>query len=680
MAHKYYCTHCARELNQDLVLVDMEPALTVIGEAQDAGDTKEDVQKFQLLKFQLTVAEFQTLVARGTVGDLDFRHLDLSVEELAGYLANEHNLNDPDIASLTLEDIDGYLKDRREAEFGVVDSEANQAMDFISGDGGFSMDDLFNSPQQTETEEANTYTPPKSVLALKDKITTAKGAHLTERLLEEDLSMLRKHIGENGCIHIAVKIRTEKADNNDDILIGYYARRGDKQIVVDARICCYCGTPVFKHAGAAEHRAVAFIGEQKSGKTSTILALTHYAERAARTINPGDLIWGSSASIPGIEIMEVVGKDAVLAEDLGLYDIGVAPKKTKDQQREDAYSSTLWITNSRGQKFILTLIDLPGELCQDDGTIKRDRILNEFPVAMASDVFIMCFDTTRSKGADANRTIRNTCSWASQFQELRQDYKQASVIRQPGDTTPELTPDCVAPMMVVFTKCEELEGDTVEQQAEKTHFSAKRVDEVYSLKVEREFIDRNPTYKEVGDRIQIYENLKHAYLARLRTSPYGFPAPPKPSYLEDNSVNKNPDGSIKYPRPKQVDKLMHWLMIVTGCVSAPAVFCPSALEQDRVYRLENTYVCGAQYRVRDPHGATFRDRVNEAMCRAYLFENYSDADKAYIENYNDPSWEREYHRNRSIISGNTGTAGNDGNNGTDRQGGLLGKIKSLLGW
>lgn len=680
MAHKYYCTHCARELNQDLVLVDMEPALTVSGEAQETSDKKEDVQKFQLLKFRLTVAEFQALVARGTVGDLDFKHLDLSVEELAGYLANEHNLNDPDIASLTLEDIHGYLKEKDAAEFGEEGNDANQTMDFTSDGGDFSMDNLFGGSQQAEETEKEVYTYPKAILALKDKIATAKGQNLTEQLLVEDLSMLRKHIGENGCIHIAVKIRTEKADDNDDILIGYYARRGDKQIVVDARICCYCSTPVFNHAGAAEHRAVAFIGEQKSGKTSTILALTHYAERAARTINPGDVIWGSSSSVPGIEVMEVVGMDDDLEADLGLYDIGVAPKKTESQQREDAYSSTLWITNSRGQKFILTLIDLPGELCKADGTIMRDRILNEFPVAMASDVFIMCFDTTRSVGSEASRTIRNTCSWASQFQELRQDYKQASVIRQPGDTTPKLDRDCVAPMMVVFTKCEELEDGVVEQQAEKTHFSAKRVDEVYSLKVEREFIDRNPVYKDVGDRIRVYENLKHAYLARLRTSPYGFPAPEKPRYLEDNSLNKNPDGSINYPRPKQVDKLMHWLMIVTGCVSAPAVFCPSALEQDRVYRLENTYVCGAQYRVRDPHGATFRDRVNEAMCRAYLFENYSDADKAYIENYNDPSWEREYHRNRGVISGNTGTAGNDGNNGTDRQGGLFGKLRNLLGW
>lgn len=662
MAHKYYCTHCARELNEELVLLNMEPALTVSGDEKTAADQKEDVQKFQLLKFRLTVEQFHALIARGTVGDLGFKHFDLSIEELASYMANEHNLGDDDIGGLTLEDIDGYLADRRRNEFGIEEDSADDAMDFASGAG--SLDDLFGGDSKTEETQKEAYVPSAAINALKGKIATAKGENLTERLLEEDLSLLRKLVGENGCIPIAIKERTEKADTKDEILIGYYARRGAKQIVVDARQCRYCDTPVFQHAGAAEHRAVAFIGEQGSGKTSTILALTHYAERAARSIMPGDTIWGNSTSIPGVEVMEVVGMDDDLDADLRLYDIGVAPKKTEAQQREDAYSSTLWITNSRGQKFILTLIDLPGELCKDDGTIDRDTILNEFPVAMASDVFIMCFDTTHAKGTYASRTINKTCSWASKFQELRQDYKQSAVIKEAGDTSPELTRECVAPMMIVFTKCEELESGETEVQKDKNFFNPKRVDEVYALKVEREFIDRNAVYKDVGDKIRVYENLQYAYIARLRTSPYGFAAPTKPVYLEDKSVNKDPDGSIKYPRPQHVDKLMQWLMIITGCVPAPAVFMPSALDDHRIYRLENTYVHGAQYRIWNPKGQTYKERVEEAMCRAYLFENYSDVDRGYIENYDNPSWDPS-----SVI----------GTDGESKTGGILDKIKHLFG-
>lgn len=663
MAHKYYCTHCARELDQDRVLMDMEYALTVSDDEISESEQKENVQKFQLVKFRVTVQEFHGLIARGTAGDEAYRHIDLSIEELAGYMANERNLKDPAIAGLTLKDIDDYLADRRKNEFGDT---GNEAADIF---GDFSADDLFGGPAKTEEEKVEeAYVPSEAINALKDRIATAKGENMTERLLEEDLSLLRKLVDENGTIPIAIKARYETADTGDEVLIGYYARRGPTKIVINARRCCHCGTKVFQHAGAAVHKAVAFIGEAASGKTSTILALTNYATRAAAKVLPDDHIWRDSSCIPGIAYMELVGRDPILMKDLELYNIGVAPKKTFAKQREDAYSATLWITNSREQKFILTLIDLPGELCKDDGTIDSNRILDEFPVAMASDVFIMCFDTERAGGYAAAETINRTCSWASYFQDLRYTYKKDTMLpeavadQKPGPVqvrknwwdrflpvipgqgkgntgaAQRMGKNCVAPMIVVFTKCGELESGEAEQQAERNYFNPKRVDEVYSLKVEREFIDRNPVYQEVGRRIQIYENLKYAYIARLRTSPYGFAAPNKPQYLEDNSVNKNLDGSIRYPKPKHVADLMHWLMVITGVVPAPAVFVPNAAEPDRVYRLNDTYVKRPQYRVWDPQGETYKERVDEAMCRAYLFENYSDVDKGYIENYDDKSW------------------------------------------
>ena len=74
MAHKYYCTHCARELDQDRVLMDMEYALTVNSEEGEEGE------KFRLLKFLVTIQEFQDLLAKGTPGDLGYLHFDLSVD------------------------------------------------------------------------------------------------------------------------------------------------------------------------------------------------------------------------------------------------------------------------------------------------------------------------------------------------------------------------------------------------------------------------------------------------------------------------------------------------------------------------------------------------------------------------------------------------------------------------
>ena len=80
MAHKYYCTHCARELDQDRVLMDMEYALTLSNDEDSGKEQKENVQKLQLVKFRLTVQEFHDLIARGVVGDEAYQHFDLSIE------------------------------------------------------------------------------------------------------------------------------------------------------------------------------------------------------------------------------------------------------------------------------------------------------------------------------------------------------------------------------------------------------------------------------------------------------------------------------------------------------------------------------------------------------------------------------------------------------------------------
>jgi hypothetical protein len=148
-------------------------------------------------------------------------------------------------------------------------------------------------------------------------------------------------------------------------------------------------------------------------------------------------------------------------------------------------------------------------------------------------------------------------------------------------------------------------------------------------------------YKEVGNMVQEYENLKNAYMARLRMSPFGMRVAREDRYLEDNSLNKNSDGSIRYPRPKQVDKLMNWLMVITGCVPAPAEFVPNPLESDHVRKLNDVYVRRPQYRCWKPQGKSFTDRVNEAQYRAYLFENYSVMDEGYLTNHDNPSWEQE---------------------------------------
>lgn len=659
MAHKYYCTNCARELNQDLVLIDLEPALTM---------SNSPAERFSVLKFRVLKKDFEELLAGGTKGDLDFVHFDLPFSKFAAVLSDKNNLDDVVIKSLTLEDISEFLADMRKDEFGSDDEPEDDMMDMFVPVGG--------APAEDDGEpEEKSWSP--AIEALRSKNTTAKGEKVTDQELAEDLNRIHSLFAGTESVHLALKAVTEKADDGDNVLTGYQARKGMKTLPVEARVCCHCSTPVFEHAGTAVHRSVAFIGEQESGKTSTILAMTHYAKNAARNIKTGDPIWTGSHSIEGIDYIRILNVDKDLDHDLELYAQGVAPEKTTLIRRTDAYSATLWIQNSAGAKFILTLMDLPGELCEDNGKIKGEEILSKFPVALACDAFIICFDTTRAQGGAANETIMNVCSWANEFQALRQSYKVSSIEGENSGPN-EITAECFAPMLLLFNKCVELEEGAVEEKQELGYYESDRVAEIYSLKVEREFINRNEVYNDVGGLLQKFENLKHAYFARLRSSPYGFAAPKESAYKKDPSLNMNDDGSVRTPKPIHVAELMEWLLTVSGCVAVDAVYCENPDNPDHVYKLKDTYVTRAQYKVKAPYGETKVKALDEAMCRAFLFENYSDMDKELIQEY------EAIHNGKTFgglfgggTGGKTGKADDGGKSG--KAGGLGGIFSGLFG-
>ena len=620
MAHKYYCTNCARELNQEKVLLDMAPALTVSNE-----------ERFSVLKFRILKSEFDAMIAAGTTGDLDFIHCDLPFEKFVGYLCDEHNLNDADIGTLTMKDIGEFLEEMQKDEFETNSAAEEDMMKIFVSRAPMEVKD-----EAEEKPAAKVWT--LAIEALRKKNTTYKGDTITDQMLVEDLNRIQKLFGADGMAQLVIKPRTEKADDGDEVLTGYLAKaKADrKQVPVEARVCCHCNAPVFEHAGIAEHRSVAFIGEPSSGKTSTILAMSHYAENAARNIKSDDRIWAGSHSVPGIEYIKILNKDDDLSHDLELYAQGIAPEKTDLKRRDDAYSATLWIQNKNEDqtrnKFILTLMDLPGELCQEGGKINGEKILTDFPVALACDAFIICFDSTKAEGGTANKTIMNVCSWANEFQALRQSYKVSSI--EGANVGPnKITEDCFAPMMLLFTKCKELEAGVQENVAEMDYYNPDRVSEVYSLKVERELINRNEVYNDVGGLLQAYENLKHAYFSRLRSSPYGFAAPTESDCKKNPMANKNPDGTTRVPEPIHVAELMEWLLTISGCVPVDAVYCENPEAEDHVYRPKNVYVSRPQYRVQQPNGRTKIAALDEAIARAYLFENCSDQDKTLIQNY-----------------------------------------------
>lgn len=669
MAHKFYCTNCARDLTQELVLLDMEPALT-----------GSEVKLFNSLMFRVKKADFDEMLDanKENKGDMGFTHIGLPFAKYVEYLSDENNLDDPMIKDLTMEDICKFIEEWEQAEFGTGE-ENTTAANPLFAPGMNAMEAL----DQSEEEEKKPKWAP-AIEAILRKDTTSKDPRKVQRNLYEDLKLLKKYFGDTGAVKLSIKPDPEKADDGTEVLTKYYAQYGTKSIEVkEARRCCYCGSKIFKYAGLAEHRSVAFIGEQSSGKTSTILSMVSFVESAVNGAMKTDNIWNPTQKyegkqeIPEISYVEVEDSSVELRNDKKLYSQGYAPAKTESKSRHNAYSATMWIQTRQGKNYLLTLMDLPGELCRENGEIDADNILNNFPVALACDAFIVCFDSMK---AGDNKKNLMVCSWANAFQKLRRTYKVHSTVDN-ADGPNKIDADCAAPMMLLFTKCEGLEearkNEERETAEEKNYYEADQVKEVYGLKVERDFIDKDDIYHRFGELIRDYNELRKAYFARLRFSPYGFEANryvgvkkdqsnegsesengSNTEYLErqaryadveiedddgivkeieidpDDPGNKNPDGSIRYPRPIHARELMRWLFTVSGYIPAKADYCPNPHDDpDHKYEPDDAYVTRAQYRVKQPWGRSDKEALDEALCRAYLFENYSDEDSAVLQHY-----------------------------------------------
>lgn len=646
MAHKFYCTNCARDLTQDLVLLDLEPALT-----------GSDEKLFKSLMFRVKKAEFDEMLEanKDNIGDMGFTRINLPFAKYVEYLSDENNLKDSMIKDLTMDDICRFIEEFEQATFGTGEEDAVAAPAlFIPG-----MNSMEALDQEEEEEEKPKWAPAIDAILRKD--TTSKNISEVQQILCDDLKLLKKYFGETGCVELRIKPGTDKADDGTEVLTRYQAQAGGKTIEVKkARRCCHCGAQIFKYAGRAEHRSVAFIGEQSSGKTSTILSMVSFAEYAVNGAMKKDPIWNPTQEYEGnqaisdITFIDVDDSSLELDNDKVLYSKGYAPAKTNAKSRNNAYSATFWIQNKQNQNFILTLMDLPGELCLDNGEIDAINILNNFPVALACDAFIVCFDSMKAGDNVKNRMV---CSWANEFQKLRRSYKVDSTIEN-ADGPNKIDADCAAPMMLLFTKCEVLEEAREKKQREKldekTYFEADQVKEVYGLKTEREFIDKDDVYQRFGELIRNYNELGNAYFARLRFSPYGFEAKRYEGAQKDQDGenddliikkieidpndpgNKNEDGSIRYPRPIHARELMQWLFTVSGYIPAKASYCPNPFtDSEHVYEPDDAYVARAQYRVKQPWGQTDKMALNEALCRAYLFENYSDEDSAVLQHYDE---------------------------------------------
>lgn len=614
MTYNYYCTHCGRELNQSTVLFDMQPILT--GSVND---------RFQILSFRMTKEELEALFASGSPQDMGYLQCQLTLQDLLGYISNKNNLDNADIQSLTIEDIKEYTTLKKVAKMRPVTFNP-----FLEEE------DVVESEQ--DEDQAATEKKSKAIEALERASTKNEDIVFTQDQLRSELQILSTLFSFGDAYSFKIKAFWEQDNEHNNILIGYTVRTGmpEHDTIVQRRICPYCGENVFEHAGTAEHRTVTFIGDQRAGKTSTILALAHYAKKAAIGAMPDDNIWIGSKKIESLQTIELVSPCERLTKDLDKYERGIAPNKTAALKGLDAYSVTFRIKNTvqQDKHYLLTLTDLPGELCDPaTGKIKGDKILNEFPIALACDVFVLCFDSSTAIGGDALTMVGNACSWAEEFQLLREKWN-----RDEGRIPAALAKKnnkLYAPVMLIFNKCPDLENpEPAPPVRPATQFDSILLTYVFDR--ERQLIDANPVYQKIGLQIGHYGALNNAYHARLRVSPYGFAAPAAPNELqtaEDSSLNLDDADSIRRPKPKHVAELMNWLLETTGCIPVDAKFHPDPSDDNRYCEQPGNFSQKTQYRTTLPSSIGKDGDVREALLRCHLFENPNSTDISILESY-----------------------------------------------
>ena len=613
MPFEYYCTNCGRKLSQDTVLFDMQYILT-----------KQESNKFSILKFRLTLPALTALYNAGTPQEDNFRACQLTLSELMAFISDRNNLNDSAVAGLTMADIDAYLKeDSLSSAMGRMENQAPGGNDpFAAKTAQSAFPPIFDTaepapaPEPAPTEQLTTAEPEKSaaIIALEQKDTANKDKVRTKTVLQEDLKILKSMFGgANEVCRFQIRLQTERDNNNAEVVTSYVVYPA--LFIREARVCGKCGYPVFDHAGTAKHKCVAFFGTQRSGKTSLLIALTHYAQNGMLANFSSD-IWKNARQISSVRTIDLlnrkpsekeIGSDAVrkyrntmLYRDLEKYMNGIAPPKTDPNQGKSAYSATFRIQDTKGRFHLLTLTDLPGELIDEtNGEVNKQNLIGEFPTALACEAYVICFDTCPD-GNEQSR-INATLRAADTIQEMHATkWNRKSHI----------------PVIIVYTKNSELEQQKLPPEPHEGNPRGEAIKKAHTFYGECARISSNRAYDFVAQQFNNYLNLKDAYKTRLRCSAFGYTAP------SQEDLDKDPTIPTQEPTPKYVDYLMRWILGVCGCIPVEGGY--QALFGGPVWQVEENYLARPQYRKDKPSS------MEESLARCILFENPGELDTAYV--------------------------------------------------
>jgi hypothetical protein len=277
-----------------------------------------------------------------------------------------------------------------------------------------------------------------------------------------------------------------------------------------------------------------------------------------------------------------------------------------------------------GKRTILTFSDIAGEACNEDtGHVDIAMLQEQFKTALTCDAYVLCFDTSDDREHKATGIVGTAAkiyNWAKEIQEQRLANCDAVGF---------------VPMMVLFTKCKELEDEDANFHVEMQELMPHEKIHLFASEVQKmKFAPNKQIYKNLSDKI---DDMESAYYAQLRCSPYGFAASPRPEGHEGSNE--------RLPNPRNVEKLASWLLYVTGCLPVKLANYadmdnyyvePPLCRNQRADELLNVNLARASMFGLLPNKSALMPVAMNAVVRCYLFKNPDFYDENYTNHYNEP--------------------------------------------
>ena len=545
MPYAYHCPWCGQTHQMDEMLIDLAPVIS------DGS--------IRILKLQMTVGELNTIAAKGPQSKKleEKEPWSPSFSELMTIVAGRHNLNNPAIQDVTMEDINAFLDRKQEAsrcvEYEDFESVFGECLDV----------------EEVKTEpDVPDYEPSAPLRAILDCLTQYYGECISGALMASDLEVIRG-IYDRGNPRLFVR-----PISMEGVTTGFHFMYRSRHYWINNRLCPSCGCVVPEQACTVPQKTVAFFGKNLTSKTSTLLALTHYALNGSlpRFVHP---IWKDAERLTQVRRFELLCPSQYLCRDLENYERGISPPKYGIQRAEQPVAHLL-VTNTDGSQSILTLINPPGEICggREEG-IKVDLLFNEFPAILSADVLIHC--------VSFNNLERDTINT-----DLRSAESLMVLMADAGNACPVLTLFTDLPAEYRFEKQEFSPGVLNMLQSEYNVLRETGKTAYYLYEIER-------LSRMCMDSATIYRNVMHCH-------PLGCDTP----VVYENTLKYSPQPVP--PAPENIPLLMQWILYATGILTAEITH-PSTGEY------KSGRITRSQYRCENPINRS------EAVARCILFRN-----------------------------------------------------------